>query len=128
MKMEEVKSPKKPLIYYYIAVLLVIFLFNMLLSPMLQRGQVIEVDYGRFMNMVNEKDIGTVQMDDNQIIFTNTDNTMIFKTGYRAVFQQEADAAGRWQELDDVRHGEEQREGLCAVNAGHTFLGCRWRG
>ena len=81
MKMEEVKSPKKPLIYYYIAVLLVIFLFNMLLSPMLQRGQVIEVDYGRFMNMVNEKDIGTVQMDDNQIIFTNKDNTMIFKTG-----------------------------------------------
>lgn len=79
--MEEVKSPKKPLIYYYIAVLLVIFLFNMLLSPMLQRGQVIEVDYGRFMNMVNEKDIGTVQMDDNQIIFTNKDNTMIFKTG-----------------------------------------------
>ena len=81
MKMEEVKSPKKPLIYYYIAVLLVIFLFNMLLSPMLQRGQIIEVDYGRFMNMVNEKDIGTVQMDDNQIIFTNKDNTMIFKTG-----------------------------------------------
>ena len=81
MKMEEIKSPKKPLIYYYIAVLLVIFLFNMLLSPMLQRGQVIEVDYGRFMNMVNEKDIGTVQMDDNQIIFTNKDNTMIFKTG-----------------------------------------------
>ena len=79
--MEEVKSPKKPLIYYYIAVLLVIFLFNMLLSPMLQRGQIIEVDYGRFMNMVNEKDIGTVQMDDNQIIFTNKDNTMIFKTG-----------------------------------------------
>ena len=79
--MEEVKSPKKPLIYYYIAVLLVIFLFNMLLSPMLQRGQVIEVDYGRFMNMMNEKDIGTVQMDDNQIIFTNKDNTMIFKTG-----------------------------------------------
>ena len=79
--MEEVKSPKKPLIYYYIIVLLVIFLFNMLLSPMLQRGQVIEVDYGRFMNMVNEKDIGTVQMDDNQIIFTNKDNTMIFKTG-----------------------------------------------
>ena len=79
--MEEVKSPKKPLIYYYIIVLLVIFLFNMLLSPMLQRGQIIEVDYGRFMNMVNEKDIGTVQMDDNQIIFTNKDNTMIFKTG-----------------------------------------------
>ncbi len=79
--MEEVKSPKKPLIYYYIAVFLVIFLFNMLLSPMLQRGQIIEVDYGRFMNMVNEKDIGTVQMDDNQIIFTNKDNTMIFKTG-----------------------------------------------
>lgn len=79
--MEEVKSPKKPLIYYYIIVLLVIFLFNILLSPMLQRGQIIEVDYGRFMNMVNEKDIGTVQMDDNQIIFTNKDNTMIFKTG-----------------------------------------------
>ncbi len=79
--MEEVKSPKKPLIYYYIIVLVVIFLFNMLLSPLLQRGQVIEVDYGRFMDMVNEKNIGTVQIDDNQILFTDKDNTMIFKTG-----------------------------------------------
>ena len=79
--MEELKSPKKPLIYYYIIVLVVIFLFNMLLSPLLQRGQVIEVDYGRFMDMVNEKNIGTVQIDDNQILFTDKDNTMIFKTG-----------------------------------------------
>ncbi len=79
--MEEVKSPKKPLIYYYIIVLVVIFLFNALLSPLLQRGQVIEVDYGRFMDMVNEKNIGTVQIDDNQILFTDKDNTMIFKTG-----------------------------------------------
>ncbi len=79
--MEEVKSPKKPLIYYYVIVLLVILLFNMLLTPLLSQGKVFEVDYGTFMNMAAEKNIGTVQMDDNQILFTNKDNTMVFKTG-----------------------------------------------
>ena len=79
--MEEIKTPKKPLIYYYIIVLVVIFLFNMLLTPMLQGGQVREVDYGTFMDMVNDRNIGTVQIDDSQILFTDKDNTAVFKTG-----------------------------------------------
>lgn len=81
MKMEEVKSPKKPLLYYYVVVLLAILLFNMILTPILSKGQVVEVDYGTFMKMAESKDIGMVQMDDNQILFTNKDNTMVFKTG-----------------------------------------------
>lgn len=53
--MKEVKSPKKPLIYYYCIVLLSIFLFNMLITPMLTQNQVTEVDYGTFMDMIEEK-------------------------------------------------------------------------
>lgn len=53
--MKEVKSPKKPLIYYYGIVLLSIFLFNMLITPMLTQNQVTEVDYGTFMDMIEEK-------------------------------------------------------------------------
>lgn len=79
--MEEVRSPKKPLIYYYIAVLLIIFLFNMILAPMLSQRRVLEIDYGTFISMANDGNIGTVQMDDNQIIFTDKDNTMVYKTG-----------------------------------------------
>ena len=67
--MKEVKPPKKPLIYYYGIVLIIIFLFNILITPMLMRGQVIEVDYGTFMNMMEEKDIGSVQIEENQILF-----------------------------------------------------------
>ena len=69
--MKEVKSPKKPLIYYYGIALLVIFLFNMLVSPLLMQGQIMEVDYGTFMKMTEEKAIGRVQMDNTEIIFTD---------------------------------------------------------
>lgn len=81
MKMEEVKSPKKPLLYYYVVVLLAILLFNMILTPILSKGQVVEVDYGTFMKMAESKDIGMVQMDENQILFTNKDNSVAYKTG-----------------------------------------------
>ena len=79
--MEEVKSPKKPLLYYYVVVLLAILLFNMILTPILSKGQVVEVDYGTFMKMAESKDIGMVQMDENQILFTNKDNSVAYKTG-----------------------------------------------
>ncbi len=79
--MEEVKSPKKPLIYYYVIVLLVILLFNMILTPRLMQGQVLEVDYGTFMRMADDRNIGTVQMDDTQILFSDKDNTVVFRTG-----------------------------------------------
>ncbi len=79
--MKEVKSPRKPLIYYYGIVLLVLFLFNMLISPLLLKQQVKEVDYGTFMSMIEEKNIGEVQVEDSQIIFTDKDNTTVYKTG-----------------------------------------------
>ena len=71
--MKEVKSPKKPLIYYYGVAILVIFLFNMIVSPLLMKGQIKEVDYGTFMSMIEDKNIGEVQIDDSQIVFTDTE-------------------------------------------------------
>lgn len=79
--MKEVKSPKKPLIYYYIIVLLIIFLFNVLITPMLTGSEVTEVDYGTFMDMIDEKRIGVVQVEDSQILFTDEDGTTVYKTG-----------------------------------------------
>jgi len=79
--MKEVKSPKKPLIYYYGIVLLVIVIFNMVVSPMLMSSSVKEVDYGTFMKMIDDKDIGSVEVGDSEIVFTDKDNTQIYKTG-----------------------------------------------
>ena len=74
--MKEVKAPKKPLIYYYGIVLLIILLFNILVTPLLSQRQVVEVDYGTFMDMIEEKNIGAVQIEDSQILFTDKENTV----------------------------------------------------
>lgn len=79
--MKEVQSPKKPLIYYYCIVMLIILLFNALVTPMLYQKQVVEVDYGTFMDMIDEKDIGTVQVEDTQIIFTDKEENTVYTTG-----------------------------------------------
>lgn len=79
--MKEVKSPKKPLYYYYGIVLLVIVLVNLFLTPMLSRAQVTDVDYGTFMDMIEEQNIGSVEVDDTQILFTDKNNTQIYRTG-----------------------------------------------
>ena len=79
--MKEVKSPKKPLIYYYGIVLLVILIFNMVVAPLLETHQVKEVDYGTFMSMTEQENIGKVDIQSNQIIFTDKDNKQIYKTG-----------------------------------------------
>ena len=79
--MKEVKSPKKPLIYYYGIVLLVIVIFNMVVSPLLMSSGVKEVDYGTFMKMIDDKNIGSVEVGDSEIVFTDKDNTQIYKTG-----------------------------------------------
>ena len=79
--MKEVKSPRKPLLYYYGIVLLIIFLFNMLVTPLLSASQVVEVDYGTFMDMIEEKNIGAVQVEDTRILFTDKDMTVIYSTG-----------------------------------------------
>lgn len=79
--MNEVKTPKKPLIYYYGIVMLVLMLFNFLAMPWFAQRQVREVDYGTFMDMTEQKQIGQVEVQDNQILFTNREGTQIYKTG-----------------------------------------------
>ena len=79
--MKEVKSPKKPLIYYYVLVLAILFLFNLLVPPILMRPQIDTVDYGTFMDMIEDKDIGQVEITDTEITFTNKDNTQLYQTG-----------------------------------------------
>ena len=79
--MKEVKPPKKPLFYYYGIALVVLLLINFLLVPLVARHAVQEVDYGTFMTMTENKEIGKVEVEDNQIIFTNKDGSKIYKTG-----------------------------------------------
>ncbi len=79
--MNEVKRPKKPLLYYYGIVMLVLSLFNFLLVPWLAERQVKEVDYSTFMAMTYEENVGYVEIQDNQIIFTDKANETIYKTG-----------------------------------------------
>ena len=79
--MNEVKKPKKPLIFYYAIVMGVLLLVNFLLMPYLMERRVKEVDYGTFMTMTEDRDIGQVEIETNQIIFTNKDNTQVYKTG-----------------------------------------------
>ena len=78
--MKEVKTPKRPLIYYYGIVLLIVLLFNMVVAPLLSQRQVIEVDYGTFMDMIEEGNIGVVQVEDTQILFTDKDRTVVYET------------------------------------------------
>ena len=79
--MKEVKSPKKPLLYYYGIILLIVLLFNVFVSPLLMKNQVEEVDYGTFMRMIDEKNIGEVEVEDDEIVFTDKDKQQIYTTG-----------------------------------------------
>ena len=79
--MNEIKKPKKPLIFYYTLVLVIIILINSLLVPWMAKMQIREVDYGTFMTMTDNKEIGKVEIQSNQILFTNKDESVIYKTG-----------------------------------------------
>lgn len=84
--MNEVKTPKKPLLYYSCIALLILLLLNFLALPLLsqsQQNQIQEVDYGTFMTMAENMEIGQVQVseNENQILFTNKDNTIVYRTG-----------------------------------------------
>ena len=79
--MNEVKKPKKPLIFYYSIVLLVILFINIFIMPELAQHQIKEVDYNTFWSMVENGDIGQVEIQDNRILFTSKDEKKIFKTG-----------------------------------------------
>ena len=80
--MREVKTPKKPLLYYYIIAMLVLLLFNLLAMPWLTEHQIREVDYNTFVTMTEQKEIGQVEIQEqsNRILFTDKDNKTIYKT------------------------------------------------
>ena len=79
--MNEVKKPKKPLIYYYAIVMLALMLINTLVVPLFAHQRVTEVDYGTFMSMTEAGDLGLVEVENNQIIFTDKAQEKIYKTG-----------------------------------------------
>lgn len=81
--MNEVKKPRKPLIYYYTIVLIAIILFNFLAMPLISGARVKEVDYGTFITMTQNKEVGKVeiQAQENQIVFTDKEEKQIYKTG-----------------------------------------------
>ncbi len=80
--MNEVINPKKPLIYYYAIVLLVLMLFNFLAMPWIAQRQIREVDYNTFNEMVQEGQVGQVQIQEqeNRILFTDKEETTVYKT------------------------------------------------
>ena len=78
--MKEAKSPKKPAICHCGVVPAALLAFNLLVSPLLLERQVTEVDYGTFMRMIDDKDIGEVQMDDSEILFSNKAGDAVYKT------------------------------------------------
>ncbi|MDO5310723.1 MAG: ATP-dependent zinc metalloprotease FtsH [Clostridia bacterium] len=79
--MNEVKKPKRPLIFYYGIAMLVLLLFNFLAVPGIMESKIEDVDYGKFMNMTENKEIGYVEIQDNRIIFTDKANEKIYQTG-----------------------------------------------
>ncbi|MBE5761909.1 MAG: ATP-dependent zinc metalloprotease FtsH [Clostridiales bacterium] len=79
--MNEVKKPKKPLIFYYAIVIGIILAFNLVIMPLFDGNRVKEVDYGTFMEMTENRQIGLVEVQDNQILFTDIENKQIYRTG-----------------------------------------------
>ncbi len=81
--MKEVRPPKRPLIFYYCVAMLVLLLFNFLAMPWMAKQQVREVDYGTFMDMAENHQLGQVEIQEteNQIVFTDKDNTVVYITG-----------------------------------------------
>ncbi len=81
--MKEVKSPKRPLIYYYLIVMGMILLFNMIITPLVVQSQIVETDYSTFVKMAENKELGEVEINEteNQIIFTDKDKNVVYEAG-----------------------------------------------
>ncbi len=79
--MQEIKKPKKPLVFYYLIVLVVILVLNLFITPFVSQRQIHDVDYGTFMKMTEEENIGKVEVQDNQILFTDKAEETIYRTG-----------------------------------------------
>ena len=79
--MKEVKEPKKPLLMFYVMMLFLVLMFNEMARPYLEQAQFEKVDYSTFMDMIEQKDIGRVEIQENQILFTDTEDTKKYRTG-----------------------------------------------
>ena len=79
--MKEVKTPKKPLLYYYALALIAILVFNLFVTPLIVRDKITAVDYGAFMDRVAQKDVGKVEVRDTEILFTDKSNQKAYSTG-----------------------------------------------
>jgi cell division protease FtsH len=80
--MNEVKQPKRPILVFYIVMLVLMLLFNMLVVPAISKQQIKEVDYGTFMTMTEEGKIGQVEVRSNMILFTDkADPPQVYRTG-----------------------------------------------
>jgi cell division protease FtsH len=79
--MNEVKNPKRPVYYFYIVMAILVILFNFMVMPWILQRQIVETDYGTFLSMIDNREIGDVQIQSNQILFTDKDSGQIYKTG-----------------------------------------------
>ncbi|MDD7409411.1 MAG: ATP-dependent zinc metalloprotease FtsH [Anaerovoracaceae bacterium] len=79
--MQEVKNDKKPLITFWIAAVLILLLFNFILVPFMNNREIKQVDYGTFMKMTQDKEIGKVQIQDDKIVFTDKSGKNVYETG-----------------------------------------------
>ncbi len=79
--MKEVKEPKKPLLLFYVMMLFLVLMFNEMARPYLEQAQFEKVDYSTFMDMIDQKEIGRVEIQENQILFTDTGDTKKYRTG-----------------------------------------------
>ena len=103
--MKEVKSPKKPLIYYYVVTMMIVLLFNMLAMPWLAQRQIKPVDYNTFRQMTENGEVGKVelQVQENRILFTDKEE----KTVYKTAMVEDPDLTGRLYEAGISFNGEE---------------------
>ncbi len=103
--MEQVKRPKKPLMFYYTIVLIILILFNIIAMPYIKEKQIKDVDYGTFISMTEKKEIKKVelQQQDNTILFTGKDGKAIYKTA----MVNDPDLTKRLYEADVSFYGEE---------------------
>ena len=103
--MEQVKRPKKPLMFYYTIVLIILILFNIIAMPYIKEKQIKDVDYGTFISMTEKKEIKKVelQQQDNTILFTGKDGKTIYKTA----MVNDPNLTKRLYEADVSFYGEE---------------------
>ena len=106
--MNEVKSPKKPLIFYYTVAMLVLLLFNMLAMPWLQERQIREVPYNEFLDMVEAGQVAQaeIQEQENRILFTDQDGAVLYKTA----MVEDPDLTDRLWEADVAFQGVEVQQ------------------